>query len=466
MASIAQWASRIKEDLLANPLIAQVLSSEVVEADCDDLGHRWRESWWSPTMTLMVFLLQVLGAAKSLRASVHALRLQLSARGLADDDLPSGDPSAFCQARRRLPETIVRRQFTRLGKDLAARMPAGATWLGRRVRIFDGSSVSMPDTPVLQREYPQHSAQAEGCGFPVAQFVGVFDWASGAILDIAIDNRRPHELTLFRKLWDPLESGDVVLVDRAYCNYVDIARLRQRDVDGVYRLHQRRKADFRTGKRLGHDDRLIVWLRPQQYNESCGISREDFEQLPAEMTVRMIRITSTPPGFRSRTIFVVTTLLDPVEFPADDIRALYRDRWTVELNFRSLKTQLRMEVLRGETPDVVRKELLMHLTAYNLIRLIMWEAAQRHGRNLHRLSFTATMHRLWNAMPLLLLGTTATTVHANAVLDTLLASIAADIVPNRPDRVEPRRKKRRPKPYSLLLKPRRWYHLHGSKDER
>jgi hypothetical protein len=466
MASIAQWASRIKDDLLANPLISQVFSSSSIEADCEELGHCWRDSFWSPTMTLLAFLLQVLGAAKSLRASVDALRLQLTARGLTDEELPSGDPSAYCQARRRLPEAVVRRQFRLQARELAARVSGGAGWHGRRVRIFDGSTVSMPDTPALQREYPQPSAQAEGCGFPIAKFVGVFDWASGAVLDVAIDNRRPHDVTLFRKLWDQLEPGDVVLGDRAFCNYVDTARLRQGRVDSVFRLHQRRKADFRMGTRLGHDDRLVVWQRPEQYHESCGISREQFEMLPAEMTLRLIRVSGAPRGFRSRTILVVTTLLDPVEFPADELRALYRDRWTVELNFRSIKTQLRMDVLRGQTPDVVRKELLMHLMAYNLIRMLMWEAARRHGRDLHRLSFTATMHRLWNAVPLMLLGRAGMTVHARAILDRLLTSIAADAVPHRPNRVEPRRKKRRPKPYSLLLKPRRWYHLHGSKDER
>ena len=457
MASIVHWRHRINRNLLAEPLVADVLSAERIGQACQLAGHRWRDTFWSPSITLLAFLLQVLGGDKTLRAAVANLLTQLAARG--ERHLPSCDPSAYCQARRRLPARVV----TQLRHHVAQRMDdlitSEHTWLGRRVKVFDGSSLSMPDTPELQAAFPQPPGQAAGCGFPVVQIVALFCWTTGALIDLAVDTIRPHELTLFRRLWHHLVPGDVVLGDRAYGSYVDLARLLQRGVYGVFRLHQRRPADFRTGKRLGRDDRLVTWARPARWLPSCGISREAFEQLPAERTVRLVRITKAPKGFRSRTLVVVTTLLDPTETPAAAIRALYRDRWTVELNLRSLKIALGMDILRGRSVDVVHKEIAMHLLAYNLIRLLMWHAARRHGRDLHRLSFAGTLHRLRTAFPLLLFQCRPT--DRAMLLEHLLACIASDRVPDRPNRMEPRRRKRRPKQYSLMQKPRRWYHAHG-----
>jgi len=174
----------------------------------------------------------------------------------------------------------------------------------------------------------------------------------------------------------------------------------------------------------------------------------------------------TPKGFRSRTVVVVTTLLDPIATPADAIRALYRDRWTAELRLRDLKTSLGMEVLRGQSLDVVRKEIAMHVLAYNLIRLLMWQAAREHGVALHRLSFTGTLHRVRVVLPLLMFLSHHRADRHTRLSGQLLKWIAQDILPNRPDRIEPRRKKRRPKEYSLLVKPRAWYRLHGDPDAR
>lgn len=298
----------------------------------------------------------------------------------------------------------------------------------------------------------------------MAQIVVLFGWTTGAILDLAIDTMQPHEVTLFRRLWHHFQPGDVVLADRAYGSYVDMVGLLARGVFCVFRLHQRRKADFRTGQRLGRDDQLVTWHKPAQWLASMGISKEAFARLPETLTVRLVRITNAPKGFRSRTLVVATTLLDPVETPADEIRALYRDRWTAELNLRSLKTHLGMDVLRSQSPDVVRKEIAMHVIAYNLIRLVMWQAARAHGRDLHRLSFTGTLHRLRMVLPLLIFQN-----HLPgkiALRESLLEWIATDIVPDRPDRIEPRRVKRRPKQYSRLVKPRAWYHQHLDKQAR
>jgi hypothetical protein len=396
----------------------------------------------------------VLDGAKTLRAAVATLLTQLASRG--DTELPSADPTAYCQARQRLPGEVFADLLSQIGSRMKALPRAEQTWLGRRVWVTDGSTASMSDTPELQKAFPQPAGQQPGCGFPVAKFVVLFCWATGAIVDIVISSLASHELPLYRRLWQHFQPGDMVLNDRAYCTYVDFARLRERDVYCISRLHQKRKIDRHAARRLGHDDWLVTWQRPEQWIPSCGINQQKFEQLSETLDVRIVRITHVPRGFRSRPIWVATTLLDPIETPADEIRALYRDRWTAELNLRSLKTALGMDVLRGKSVDVVSKEITMHLVAYNLIRLLMWQAATQHGRDLHRLSFTGTLHRWRTMMPIL-------TQH-RTLADTLrligltLCWIANDLVPNRPDRLEPRRRKRRPKQYNVLQHPRGWYH--------
>lgn len=355
MATLAPWKGFVKENLLRLPTVRDTLSPELIETCCRQAGHPWRTSFWSPSTTILTFLLQVLDGAKTLRAAVATLLTQLAAQG--ETQLPSPDPTAYCQARRRLPMPLILRLLLHLTRRMRTLVTPATGWQGRRVWVVDGSSASMPDTPALQKAFPQPPGQKKGCGFPVAQFVALFCWTTGAIVDVAIDTLVPHELTLFRRLWHHFSKGDVVLGDRAYVRFVDLARLLQRGVFGVFRLHQRRKADFRAGRRLGHDDRLVVWCRPERWIPSFGLSREDFAQLPQTLIVRLIRVTNAPRGFRSRTLVLATTLLDPIEAPADAIRALYRDRWTAELNFRSLKTHLGMDILRSQSPDMVRKEI-------------------------------------------------------------------------------------------------------------
>jgi len=457
MATIPRWSRLVNRHLLDHPEVQNVLSPAVVEAQCRRAGHQWRDSFWSPTPTLIAFLIQVLSGAKTLRAGVAQFLTHLAAHG--HTCLPSADPTAYCQARKRLPAEVINELLSDLCDRMVSLIKETTTWLGHRVWVVDGSSASMPDTPELQQAFPQPESQKPGCGFPVAQIVAVFCWATGALVDLVIDTITPHELTLVRRLYGYFNPGDVVLADRAYGAYVDIARLRERGVFCVFRLHQRRKADFRRGKRLGPNDRLVTWHRPAQWIDSFGVSREAFEKLPETLTVRLVRITHVPRGFRSRTVTVVTTLLDPIETPADEIRALYRDRWTVELNLRSLKIALGMDVLRGQSVDVVCKEIAMHLLAYNLIRMVMWYAAREHGRDLHRLSFTGTLHRLRSALFWMMYRMPRKS--RQAVGTQLLRSVAQDILPDRPDRLEPRRVKRRPKQYGLLVKPRSWYHLQG-----
>jgi hypothetical protein len=302
MADFRRWRRQLKSTLLVNSLLGSALSREAIDAACRTFGHAWRETFWNPTTTLLTFLLQVLSAEKTLRAAVADLLAGLAALGR--EDIPSGDPAAYCQARRRLPVEVPIAMLAHIVEQIKPLPQNTLTWLGRKVWVVDGTTVSMPDEPELQAAFPQPSGQKRGCGFPVARLVVLFCWATGAVIDLVIDSLHSAELPLFRKLWHHFQSGDVVLCDRAYCAYVDMARLLQRGVYGVFRLHQRRKADFRAGRRLGQDDQVVTWDRPARWLASFGISRQEFEQLPETLTVRMVRITGAPKGFRSRTLVV------------------------------------------------------------------------------------------------------------------------------------------------------------------
>jgi putative transposase len=278
------------------------------------------------------------------------------------------------------------------------------------------------------------------------------------VLDAAIGKYKGKETgenSLFRELHATLAEGDVVLADRCFSGWFDIALLRQRGIDMVIRKHQLRRTDFRTGKRLGKDDHVIVWTRPQRPQ---WMSAEQYALMPGELTLREVRIRVAQKGMRTRSLVVVTTLLDPQQYPAEEIASLYRRRWQAELHLRSIKVVLQMDHLRCKTPKRVRNEFYMHLVGYNLIRGVLAAASQQSGKSPWEISFKGTLQTLSQFLPLL---------PANAATETwcdaLLTAVATHHVGNRPDRFEPRRVKRRPKPHKLLQKHR---HLYTTQDEK
>jgi len=425
-------------------------SGAEIEAACQAESYRWRDRFWTPLRTVWTFLIQVLHVGSSCREAVAIVLSHRAATG--GGPTISADPSAYGAARGRLPLEVIRRGVRSVGQALREEVGQTIRWCDRRVCVVDGSSCSMPDTPDLQAAFGQPDGQAQGCGFPVAKIVALFCWASGALLEAATGPWWMSELSLWRGLWHLLAPGDVIVADRFYCNYADMAGLLELGCDSVFRLHHRRRADFRQGKALGRQDRLVCWRRPVCSARPRGMSRREWGRLPRQLTMRLIRVQTGVRGFRSRTIHVATTLLDPVAYPREQIAALYRDRWLVELRLRDIKTTLGMDVLRGRSADVVRKEIYMHLLAYNLIRGLMWEAASAHGAPLHRLSFAGTVDRLNAVMAYLWLYGDGPM--AKKLLALLLEWIATDPNPRRPNRVEPRAVKRRPKGYARLNKPR------------
>lgn len=360
----------------------------------------------------------------------------------------SEDTAAYCKARKRLPPGVLPGLTRQVAAREEARVAPEHRWRDLYVVIVDGSSVSMPDTLANQSAFPQPNAQAPGCGFPVARIAALFSWSSGVVLDAALDSLHVHERTLFHQIWGAVKPGSLVMGDRGFCSYGDIAYLKAHGAETIFRMHQSKLYDFRKGQRLGPEDHLVIWqkgVRPR------GMSQAEYDGLPDEMVLRELRFRIEIPGFRTREIVVVTTLLDPVAYPKEAIAALYRDRWICELNLRHLKITLQMDVLRGKTPDIVRKEFWAHLLAYNLLRGVMAQAVDRDYSRAHRLSVRGTQQRYDSATGHMATASPAT---RELLYQNLLRQIAADPVPDRPDRIEPRTRKHRPKNYRLLTCPR------------
>ena len=393
---------------------------------------------------LWAFIGQVLDPDHSCNRALARIQAHRAHLGLPP---LSTDTGGYCKARKRLPEALFSKPCLRTGAALAARAHETALWFGRRVKVVDGSSASMPDTPPNQAAYPQPSGQLPGCGFPMVAFVAVFCLATGALIGLAMGKWFLNDLSLFYFLREAFVCGDILLADRAFCSYAELALMKQRGVEAVVRLHQRRRPDFRRGRILGLTDHIVRWDKPTQCPR--GLRKRDYHRLPDFLLVREVRYQIQPAGFRTREVTLATTLLDAETYFAEALAELYFLRWDVELDFRHIKTTMQMDVLRCKTPEMVRKEIWTHLLAYNLIRSVMWEAAALGAARARRLSFKGTIQHVLSFRDLLVPRR-----RRARNLDLLLKLVGQQIVPFRPERIEPRVRKRRPKNYRLMTRPR------------
>ena len=414
-------------------------------------GEGAYERLYPPAATFWLFLSQVLAQDGACR---EVLRNFLAWLARVRNKTASASTSAYCQARKRLREEDLVDAHRQVAENLEARARPEDLWLGRKVKVVDGSSVSMPDTPANQERYPQPGSQKPGCGFPVMRIVAVFSLATGALLEMARGALAVHERTLYRSLWDHFAPGDIALNDRGFAGYADFHHLKERGVDSVSRNHQRRKK-AELLKRLGRNDRLVLWRKTPVGSRPKWMEREVWEQMPDTLTVRQITVVVDIKGFRSESLEIATTLLDPKACPADAIAELYRRRWAVEIYLRHIKITVNMDILRCKSPEMVDKELWMHAVAYNLVRAVMLDAATACAASLERLSFKGTLATIRQWAPTLALS--ADTAERASLYAQMLQYIVADPVPHRPGRTEPRAKKRRPKNYPLLNQPRRKY---------
>ncbi len=412
-----------------------------------DQGPNSRERIYNVRRTFFGFLYQILNPHCPCREIVRQIQALFA---LHRQGPVAAGTGGWCQARQRLPEQILPRLRCALATQAEKSAPL---WRGFRVKVVDGSSTTLPDTPQNQRAYPQPRGQRRGCGFPLLKLVGVFSLATGALLDYAKGNQHQHEIHLLQRLMDQFKAGDLVLADRGFNSYTLMAMLLWGQVQSLFRLHQSRPDDVRRGQWLGEGDCLMTWPKPSQ--RPHYLSEDLWEQVPAEMTVRMVRFRLAIPGFRTRSVTLVTTLVDPVAYPAEALAWLYARRWQIELWFRDLKTSMGMEALRCKSPQMAHKELEMFFIAYNLIRVLMAQASALYQVPMERLSFKGSVDAFRQFS--IAMAQARSRKKQKQLMGDLLEIIASDQVPDRPGRREPRALKRRLKCYPLLTQPRRRY---------
>lgn len=415
-ASIASAVDSLKSRL------RESFDPDLIHLVCRAVGHRWRARVLDPVTTIWLFALQILHGNT---ACTHSARLM---PGVQTTD------SAYCQARKRLPLSVFQMLFHRTCRmRLEATDEALSRGHGHRVFFIDGSTCSMPDTPALQETFGQPTGQRAGCGFPSLKLIGLFRAGGGLLVDALIEPLYRHEAKVAHRLFAHLRPGDVLIGDRAFCSYALIALLVRRSVHILMRQHQRRKTDFRRGRRLGVRDQIIQWTKPLQ--RPAWMEAHAFEQLPDRLTLRRVEYRIDANGYRTQKVVLITTLLDAQTYPVRELASRYGERWQVETCFRHLKQTMRMDVLKCRTVDGVRKEVWMYAIIYNLVRAIMVEAGLRQGVPPERISFIDVLRwlaarRQGEPMPRFVVN------------------------PDRPGRHQPRAVKRRPKQYPLLTHPR------------
>lgn len=438
------------EGLPFSSVLSEERIEEVFEEADASFARDEENAVYTPAVTLWAFLSQVLfkGEQRSCLAAVSRVAVLLVAMG---QKACSKNTSAYCRARAKMPTAGIRQLATEAAVTAEQNLPEECLWQGRHVKLVDGFTVSMPDTIENQAEYPQPATQKPGLGFPLARCVALFSLATAMALDLELgpySGKETGETALLRKLMARLEIGDILVGDCYFCSFFMIVLLKELKVDCVFRLHQCRTADFSRGQRLGKKDHVVRWARPQKPG---WMDAETYARMPETIEVREIEVRVDKPGFRPDSLVVVTTLVDADKYTADEIRDLFRKRWLVEQDIRALKSNLGIDVLRCQTPEMVRKELWAALLAYNLIRQTMLQAALRADLSPRDLSFTHALQTIassWVLMPVLNPAGQAAQIAA------ALKGLAQQRVGRRPDRVEPRAVKRRPKPHDLLTKPR------------
>ena len=418
----------------------EILSTETILNIMDEEVNAYRDRIFSPLITLSAFLSQVLSSDHSCKNVVAKVIAERVAQGEAPC---SSNNKSYCNARRRLPEGCVRRLVRETGKLLHLQSEEVWKWKGRSVKLVDGTTVSMPDTPENQKMYPQPEGQKPGVCFLIARLVAIISLSCGAVLDVAIgpyNGKETGEHALLHQILGSISAGDIILGDRYYCSYFLIAMLQRLGADAVFHIHGSRKSDFRRGKRLGKKDHSVTWEKPKQRPDWMDESM--YRQMPDTLTMREIEINGK---------IITTTLLNPKEVTRKEIGELYTKRWLIEVDFRFIKTVLQIGILRCKTPEMVCKEIWVHLLAYNLIRTVMAQAAYRYSLPPRTLSFKGALQQL-NAFKDTLLC--ADEKSLPDLYEYLLEAISSQHVGDMPGRSEPRAVKRRRKPYPLPTKPR------------
>jgi hypothetical protein len=430
MATISSALRRVKQDL------QPFLPERSIRQACLDIGYRWRNRLFDPVATLHLFILQVLNFNTAITHLRHLAKVSINT-------------ASYCKARMRLPLAVVQLLLESSARAMAGGKGARRLWHGLRVFLTDGSGSIAPDTPQLQKKFPQPKSQKKGCGFPQVKILGLFDAFTGLVLETLCFSLF-HEQSQVWRLHPLLGKGDLLVGDRGFCSYVHLAMLQLRGILGLFRMHQRQIVDFRPHrkshkkgqrgkprsrfvKRLGKHDQLVKWIKPQQRPK--WMQPQQWAGIAASLLVRELRYTIRARGQRTRVVTIATTLLDPRRYPKEEVAALYGVRWTVETHFKELKTTLKMRKVRSQTPEGVQKEIAVYCLVYNLIHMVMLAAGRRQRVDPGRISFIDTVRWLLSARP-------------GEPLPDLVVN------PLRPGRHEPRVIKDRQDKYKVMTKPR------------
>jgi hypothetical protein len=406
---------------------------------------------FSTPIVLWAFLAQALKDGKG-AACAAAVADIATYRQQVGRPVPSGDTGDYCRARAKLDLEALRYLMVQTGRRLESQADRSWLFYGLHPKLIDGFTFTMPDTDDNQKQFPQQRTQRPGAGFPIARACVVLSLATAAVQDMNLgpyEGKQTGESALLRGILDCLDPGDVAVFDRIFCSFLMLALLRMRGIHFCVRLHQRRPVDFRKGRRLGPDDRLVTWIRPKR---PAWMSEDQYEQIPETMTLRQVRFQVTEPGKRTEELVVVTSLTDPQEHPAEAIAALYGYRWNAELDIRVIKQTLGLDHVRCKTPDMVRRELWVTLLAYNLIRKLIATAATVHHKQPRRIGFTLACQTVLSSWMLLATGACR---DERELWKSALKRIAANEVANRPGRIEPRMIKRDRQHYPMMHDPRR-----------
>jgi len=411
-------------------------------------GAQSRRRLFSKENTFWGFFSQILNADSGCSEVVRKFHAFAAGQSMT---LPSTSTSAYCQARQKLEESDLENILSHTSKQLLQR-EINHVLENRRVVVVDGTGVSMPDTAENQQIWPQNRQQKPGCGFPQAFICACFNLQTGALLSYKLGNKKSSELLMLREQWSTFNSGDIFLGDKGFCSYYDVSKLADKGVDSVFTLAKRKLVSTQDADQiLGEDDLLIHWPKPK-WTKQLSYSKDEWLALPEKLVLRQIKVSVKEPGFRTRSFHIITTLTDTKNYNAETIADLYFQRWDIELFFRDIKTTMGMDILRCKSPSMIRKELLMYFIVYNCLRLLMLKAADKANVPVRLISFKASVQALrqWES----LLKSELSTQEQYRLLSLLCDSISASVVNIRPGRREPRCRKRRPKNYQLMTKPR------------
>ncbi len=427
----------------------RLLTREYVLSVLEAEGHEYRQRVFCPLVCLWAWLSQCLSQDKSLNEAVSRILAHRVATGLR---ACSASSAAYSKARNRFPLPVMVRLAKEIGRSVHESADDAWHWHGREVFLVDGTGLSMPDTPENQIAFPQVRSVKKGLGFPVMRAVAMISLATGAVVDFAFaahEGKGTGEGTLLRGMLDTMNRGDILVADRFYPSYFTVGALLHRGVDMVSVSHNSRVVDFNDGFQLGENDHIVEWHKPCY---RAGMDREEYDRMPDTLLVREFTIEIEGRSGGSERAVVVSTMTDPA-IPKKELSDLYWRRWNCELDLRSLKQSLHLDVLRCKTPEMVAKEIFAHLLAYNLLRGAMTESAKRTGIRPRQISVKGAMQTVESFTPAMM-----ATNGNEALYNAFLTTVAAHRVGNRPGRQEQRKRKRRHAWKEYLMIPRHEWH--------